>query len=370
MSTLQVDAARPMTRHAHKPNGVAFDMTCPYCGQPVSRKEFREIQARVEAEEKARLAKLEKALADKATAELQKAKQKAAELAQKEIDKVKRDARTEITKFREQAQRNQDAIRRQTTEAALATVAAKVTDAVNAEKLRHAGEKLALEGQLADMQRRLQAKTAHQLGEQPEVDLFEALETAFPDDGVSRVLKGQKGPDVIVEVNHGGAVVGKIVLDSKNHARWSNKFTTKLRTDQLAEGADFAILSTSVFPASARELHIQDGVIVASPQRVVVLVHLLRRQIVENYRLRLTAAARDEKAEKLLAYIVSPTCTDLLDRIVSLTRDMADLDRLETAAHQKTWTKRADLLRTLNTIHEEFSSTISRIIAGEEGAAA
>src|SRR5213079_2880233 len=98
--------------------------------------------------------------------------------------------------------------------------------------------------------------TAFQLGEPAERDLFAALETAFPDDRLWRVVKGQPGPDVVVEVIHNGEPVGKIILDSKNHARWSNKFTAKLRADQLAEGADFAILSASVFPAGAQQLHI------------------------------------------------------------------------------------------------------------------
>ena len=105
--------------------------------------------------------------------------------------------------------------------------------------------------------------------------------------------------------------------------------------------------------------------IVADPARVVVLAHLLRRQILENHRLKLSTEARDEKGERLLAYISSPTCTDLLDRIVNLTGDMTCLDRLETAAHQKTWSKRTDLIRSLQTIHEEFSTTVSAIISGE-----
>jgi hypothetical protein len=343
-----------------KPNGhlphrriAAVEATCPTCKQPITTA----IQARIAAEEKARQERL--------AAELHAAKIKLAEAAQKEIEKVKKDALAAVAETRRQAQLDQKTIRKQATDAALATISTKVIEAVNAEKLRHTAEKLALEQQLADMQRKLQAKTAHQLGEPAEVDLFDALEMAFPDDDVSRVVKGQPGPDVIVEVIHGGAAIGKIVLDSKNHARWSNKFTSKLRSDQLAEVADFGILSTNVFPAGARELHIQDNVIVASPQRVVVLVHLLRRQIVENHRLRLTAAARDEKAERLLAYITSAPCTDLMDRIVKVSADLANLDRTETAAHQKVWAKRGDFIRAVADIHREFSDAVSAIIAGE-----
>ena len=249
-------------------------------------------------------------------------------------------------------------------EAQHATFDKAISDAVLAERAKYVTEKLALESQLEDLKRRVQARTANQLGEPAEVDLYEALATAFPDDRVARVAKGVRGADVLVEVIDHDEVVGKIVLDSKNHARWSNKFTSKLRTDQLAEGADFAILSTSVFPAGAQHLHIQDNVVVASPQRVVVLVHLLRRQIIQNYVLKLSFEARTEKADRLYDFIISPTCGDLLDRIVTLTADMVELDRTETTAHKKTWEKRAGLIRAVQDIHGEFSQAVSAIIAG------
>jgi hypothetical protein len=214
------------------------------------------------------------------------------------------------------------------------------------------------------MQRRLQSKTAHQLGEPAEVDLSEALVAAFPDDRISRVVKGVRGPDVIVEVVDHGEVVGKIVLDSKNHARWSNRFTTKLRSDQLAEGADHAILSSSIMPAGARQLHVQDNVIVADPARVVVLVHLLRKQIIDNFRLKLGAEARNEKADKLYSFILSATSDDLFDRLLKLTSDLAALDATEAKAHQSTWMKRAELVEGVIIVREQFCGVVADIIGG------
>lgn len=340
------------------------DCHCPTCDSPITMDRLAEIQgkqrthdAEIERAAEARFAAKEATIRKEAiatanaalAAKLTEAAQ-ARKALEQQIKALKSSTKTVIA-ARLEAQRIQ--------------FESKTTEAVNVERARMFGEKLKLEEQLQDMQRRLQAKTAHQLGEPAEVDLFEALETAFPHDRISRVVKGVKGPDVIVDVVHNGAVVGKIILDSKNHARWSNKFTSKLRSDQLVEGADFAILSTSVFPSGSQQLHLQDNVIVATPARVPVLVHLLRRQIVENHRLKLTAEARDEKAEKLLAYITSPGCTDLMEKIGKLTSDMADLDLKETSAHQTVWKKRGELIRGVQIIHEEFSTAVSAIIAGE-----
>ncbi len=345
-----------------KPNGHAphrrigsGEAVCPTCKQPVTAA----IQAKIEAEEKARQEHFE--------AELHKAKLKATEIAQREIDKAKRAALTEVAAIRKQAQLDRNAIEKAAKEAVMATLPTKIGEAVAAAKLEHAAEKLKLETALAEMQRRLQAKTPNALGEPSEISLFDALQTAFPGDRIWRVPKGQRGGDVIMEVVHGGEPIGKIVFDAKNYSprRWSNAMTKKLRSDQLAEAADWGILVSTVFPSGADQLHIQDGVIVASPARTIVLTHLLRRQIVENHRLKLSAEARDEKAERLLAYIVSPTCSDLMDRIVKVTADMADLDRAETMAHQKVWAKRADFIRAVQDIHREFTDAVSAIIAGD-----
>jgi len=360
MTSLDTLNDRPNGHDAHRSTGNA-EAQCPYCGQPISRKEFKEIQARIEGEERARIADVEKALKDRFAAETAKAEAQA----KAAIEKAGKDAMKFAEAKIKAVAASHDAVVAARLEAQRVRLESKTAEAIVAERTKMFAEKAALEQQLADMQRRLQAKTAHQLGEPAEVDLFDALVAAFPDDRISRVVKGVRGPDVIVEVIHGGNVVGSVVLDSKNHKAWQNKFTSKLRADQLTEGADFAILSSSVFPAGTQQLHLQDNVIVATPARVPVLVHLLRRQIVENHRLKLTVAARDEKAEKLLAYIISPGCTDLFDRIVKLTADMMELDRPETAVHQKTWAKRADLIHSLQGINDEFSRTVSGIIAGE-----
>jgi hypothetical protein len=104
-------------------------------------------------------------------------------------------------------------------------------------------------------------------GEPAEFDLYETLRSEFGGDKIARVGKGVKGPDIILQVVHSGAVTGSIAIDCKNHKRWQSVFTRKLRADQLAEGADFAVLSTSTFPKGARQLHIQDNVSSPSASR-------------------------------------------------------------------------------------------------------
>ena len=95
---------------------------------------------------------------------------------------------------------------------------------------------LKLQSELADMQRKLEGKTANELGEGSEIDLFEQLKDAFEGDRIQRVPKGVNGADVIHEVIHNGKVCGKIVYDAKNRNAWQNEFVIKLKRRQDRAG--------------------------------------------------------------------------------------------------------------------------------------
>src|SRR5207245_660867 len=116
-------------------------------------------------------------------------------------------------------------------------------------------------------------------------------------------------------VKDGGRECGRIVYDSKNRSTWRNDYVTKLRADQLAAKADSAILATHVLPAGARQMHVQDGVIVLNPARTVVVVEVLRNHIVQMHTLRLSSVARTDKTAKLYDFIASDRWAQLVDQI-------------------------------------------------------
>src|SRR5215472_16458885 len=104
------------------------------------------------------------------------------------------------------------------------------------------------------MEHRLQKKTANEIGEGAETDLFEALREAFPRDTITRIKKGEPGADIRQDVLHQGEVCGTILYDSKNRMAWQNAYIAKLRQDQLEAQADHAILTTTVFPSGKKDL--------------------------------------------------------------------------------------------------------------------
>jgi hypothetical protein len=239
---------------------------------------------------------------------------------------------------------------------------------VNAERAKSLETKMKLEEQLQDMQRQLQKRTADELGEGAELELHDVLKDAFDGDKIRRVQKGTPGADIVHEIVHNGKVCGKIVYDSKNRNIWKNDYATKLRQDQIAEKADHAILSSNKFPAGAKQLHLQDHVIIAYPARVLALAELLRNQIVQMHELRVSNEAREEKTAALYEFITSERCGQLLDSVEAMIRKLEQIEVDEEKAHRAVWKKRGELLKSVLKANGDLCFAIDRIIGTADAA--
>lgn len=237
-----------------------------------------------------------------------------------------------------------------------------------AEQARSFAERQKLAETVDDLKRQLEKKTAAELGEGSEIDLFEALREAFEGDTIRRVPKGENGADVVHEIVENGVVCGTIVYDSKNRNAWQNNFAVKLRSDMVAAKADHAILSTNKFPAGGKQLQLLEGVILASPARVIALVQLLRAHTVQTYMLRLSAEQREEKTAAIYDYITSERCTQLMDSLQASFEKLETIDVDEKKAHDAVWNKRGRILKDVEKTRGTFMFEINRIIGAAEAA--
>jgi hypothetical protein len=361
-------------RHAH----VAGDR-CPTCDQPIGQEIGRKIVAKLAEQQEAilRQAKIEAdAAAAKRLAEERRAIQAQAEQAAlaKVADAQARLAQAELARVNLEQQMaalqadQQAAIDRRVTEIQDGLLR-KAEDlqrekdaAVLAERTKAFEDQQKLQAKLQDLQRQLEKKSAHELGEGSEIDLYEQLRAAFEGDRIQRVGKGVNGADVIHEVIHNGKVCGKIVYDAKNRNAWQNEFVSKLRADKIAQAADHAILSSNKFPKDAAHVHYQDGVIVAQPARVVALVQLLRDQVVRMHELRISKEGREQKSVELYAFITSEHCKSLLDQVDTQTGRMLELDTKEQEAHRRLWDARKKLINSVQKARSDLVFEIDRII--------
>lgn len=240
------------------------------------------------------------------------------------------------------------------------------TQALLAEQAKAFAERQKFNETVQDLQRQLEKKSAAELGEGAEIDLFEVLKEAFEGDRFRRVSKGENGADIVHEIVEHGKTCGTIVYDSKNRNAWQSKFSTKLHTDMIAAKADHAILSTNKFPAGGRQLQMLNGVILACPARVVSIAKLLRAHIVQTHTLRLSTEQRDEKTAALYGYITSERCWQLLDSVQTSVEKLEAIDVAEKKAHDAVWEKRGRLLKEVEKTRGTFVHELNRIIGTAE----
>jgi hypothetical protein len=295
-----------------------------------------------------------------------RAQEEAAEKATAEVAKVKKDALVAVAEVRKQAQLDRNAIEKQAKEAALLTLPTKVAEAVNAEKLRHIAEKLKLTEQLEDMKRKLEKRTPQDLGDEGEIQVFEMLQQTFTDDELTRVAKGVAGADIEHRIVHNGVVVGSLVYDHKNTKIFQGKWLPKLRQDQIAARADHAVLVTTAFKSGYQHLIFAEGLLVVSPARVVEVAKWLRAQVIRNHSLRLSAEAKDAKAQKLYAFMCSDRVSDRWDRMAQTVARMRNALRTERLSHEKAWSDRGTQLDLIQQIRDSFVEDLDAIFEGTE----
>ena len=357
----------PFKAHRHR----AGDL-CPLCEQPIAQDLARRIELRQQEQQRASLAqaraeaeaKVEQQIAA-ALAEANKAAETAmlsrlADFQEKlvEAEQAQLGAQQELAALKAA----QDTAVERRVEERAATLKEERDAAVLAERTRSFEETQALRQKLEDLTRKLEGKSAHELGEGSEIDLFEQLRDAFQGDHIQRVPKGVSGADVIHEVVHNGRVCGKIIYDAKNRDSWQNGFATKLKADKLAQAADHAVLSSNKFPKDKSQIHAQDGVIVANPARVLVIAEILREQIVRMHELRASKEAREEKTVALYTFVTSDHFKQLLEQVEAQAGKILELDSKEQEAHRRIWDQRGKLIRTIQKARADLTFEVDRII--------
>ena len=221
-----------------------------------------------------------------------------------------------------------------------------------------------LQAKLQALQHQLANKTANELGELSEADLFESLREAFPDDNITRIGPGKAGADIKQEVRHDGLSCGEILYDSKNRQAWRNEYVTKLRQDQLAVEAKHAILTTTKFPFGQKELCIESEIVVVHPSRAVFIAEILRSAMVRMHLACLSNEDRGRKTAQIYTYITSDSFLQRMSEASKLSEELLELEVDEKKAHDKMWKTRGTKVTRLKNTIRDVSADVSAIVGG------
>ncbi len=343
---MALDLASRLTMTSVTARALPQSAACPYCGQPITARKLDEIRDRIRAKEAAQLKALEQRLrAELATAN----RAEAARLATRASELAAREqALAERAKALEVAAR------------------ARYDEGYRKARVEAARIQQQLQKQVDDLKRRLEHKTADELGAVPEEDLVEVLRRAYPDDAIERVPRGTAGADVLHEVRHRGQPCGRIVYESKNVRQFLTSFLDRARGYRARYDTPYVVLATTAFPAGERDFCVRDGVILVHPGKVTYVVEVLRTALIA---LAGAAAAGEERATKgarLLAYVASDEFKERLRGVLAAVDDLRSLQAEERKRHERTWGLQEEAHRAIEKFTGRIQVRVGALVEGRE----
>lgn len=198
-----------------------------------------------------------------------------------------------------------------------------------------------LKTQVDELQRRTEQSSPQLVGEVLEVDLFDMLTAAFPNDRFERIGKGQRGADVLQSViGPGGLVAGMVLWEAKRTKTWSDGWLPKLRENQRAAKADVAVIVSETLPPDVMSFDFIDGVWVSGYTTALPLAAALRQGLMETARARRAAAGADQTKDIAYTYLMGAEfrrrVTGLLEPVIEM---RAGLDA-EQRSMTRQWSQR------------------------------
>jgi hypothetical protein len=174
-------------------------------------------------------------------------------------------------------------------------------------RIREYEKQLEDQKKLVDEMRRKAEQGSQQLaGEVQELALESMLRQHFPFDVIEEVGKGVRGADCIQTVqNQFGNACGKIIFESKRTKEFQPQWIHKLKDDMRSQGADLAVLVTTVLPKDMQQFGEKEGVWICSFEEVKPLVHVLRDSILRVAALTRSQENKGEKMHMLYSYLTS-----------------------------------------------------------------
>lgn len=206
----------------------------------------------------------------------------------------------------------------------------------------------AVQQQLEAAQRKAEQGSQQLQGEVLELALEAQLAAAFPHDAIVPVPKGEHGGDVLQRVRlQNGRDCGAILWEAKRTKNWSPGWLPKLREDQRAAQAEFAILVSQTLPAGLESFAQVEGIWVSAAAYALPLASVLRSALMLAAGIRQAQAGQETKMEMVYQYLTTPRFQHHVRAVLERVREMqGDLEK-ERKAMTRQWAKREGQIRAL-----------------------
>lgn len=203
---------------------------------------------------------------------------------------------------------------------------------------------------LEDAKRKSEQGSQETQGEALEADLETKLRSQFPHDEIDPVAKGIRGADIIQTVfNPQLSCCGKILWEAKNTKSWTQGWIQKLKDDQLATGANIALLVSVTLPQGLETFEQIDGVWVCNPASAIPLVSALREQLIAVNFAQTAGEGKDEKMEMMFSYLSGDEFRQRVEALVETFESMHMQLHRERRAMERLWKEREKQIQRIVT---------------------
>jgi hypothetical protein len=175
-----------------------------------------------------------------------------------------------------------------------------------------------------------------------------------------------KGGDILHSVLIDGKAAGLILYECKRCKRIQSDHVEQATRDKRTRQADFAILVTTGTRRGYTGLAHDGPVLVVSPLGVIALAGLVRAQLLQMARARLSRSQREKVAAQALEYMTGAMFRGPLEDAISRTRKARGLLEKDARTHFQVWQERWDLYQTVDMDLASLSQNSERISRGEK----
>lgn len=209
-----------------------------------------------------------------------------------------------------------------------------------------------------EMRRRAEQGSMQMQGEVQELALEDYLTRNFPFDRVAQVAKGVRGADVIQTViDPLQRECGKIIFESKRTKAFSNEWIGKLKTDQIEQGAELAVIVTEAMPSDMTRFGEKEGVWICSFPEVKSLVFVLREMLLRTQSVKVAQENKGDKMEMIYRYLTGIEFKQRVEAIVDGFSELrTELDREKNAMHRLWKTREKQIEKIINNTIDMYGS--------------
>ncbi|MDP3699192.1 MAG: DUF2130 domain-containing protein [Nanoarchaeota archaeon] len=207
-------------------------------------------------------------------------------------------------------------------------------------------------------------QTPQMLGLLNESEFLAKLKQDFPHD---EFIHTGKGGDIVHKIIEKDKAVGTIVYELKKVSHFNKDHITQTFEAQQKREADYGVLVTNA-KRNKEDMGFSTvkGIIIIHPAGALVLIGILRQQLIQISRLKLSQEERNKAIKLVLDYVQGATFKNSIENIIEDTKELYENMSKEVKEHIKIWNLRIHKYKNINFKANEIHSHVVQLLSTDK----